>query len=266
MDENLLLLDSITDANIDCAGQVVVSGSHGGLYPASIASNWGVRAVIFNDAGIGYNEAGISGVLKLADIGMAAATVDCWSCRIGSAIDATARGRISVVNKVAEQCGISKGMLATEALELLFNAPITAKKMPQVSEARSEITLPVSSRAIQLLDSASLVNSRDTEKIVVTGSHGGLIGGDSRRALKARARIGVFNDAGVGIEGIGITRLPVLDQINVAAVTISCRTASIGDASSTLETGVISHTNSAAKTLGAKKGLALKAWLENMID
>lgn len=266
MDENLLLLDSITDANIDSAGQVVISGSHGGLYPASIASNWGVRAVIFNDAGIGYNEAGISGVLKLADIGMAAATVDCWSCRIGSATDAAARGQISVVNKVAEQCGLSKGMLVTEALELLFNAPVPVKKIPRVSEARSEITLPVSGRAIQLLDSASLVNSKDTEKIVVTGSHGGLIGGDSRRALKARARIGVFNDAGVGIEGIGITRLPALDQINVAAVTISCHTARIGDACSTLETGVISHTNSTAKTLGAKKGLALKAWLENMID
>ena len=110
------------------------------------------------------------------------------------------------------------------------------------------------------------MNSQDTEKIVVTGSHGGLIGGDSRRALKAQARIGVFNDAGVGIEGIGITRLPALDQINVAAVTISCHTARIGDAWSTLETGVISHTNSTAKTLGARKGLALKAWLENLID
>ncbi len=86
-------------------------------------------------------------------------------------------------------------------LKWRFYHPV--KKIPRVSEARSEITLPVSGRAIQLLDSASLVNSKDTEKIVVTGSHGGLIGGDSRRALKARARIGVFNDAGVGIEGIG---------------------------------------------------------------
>ena len=105
-------------------------------------------------------------MLKLADIGMAAATVDCWSCRIGSP-PLLQRAPTSVVNKVAEQCGLSKGMLVTEALELLFNAPVPVK-IPRASEARSEITLPASGRAIQLLDSASLVNPKDAEKIVVT--------------------------------------------------------------------------------------------------
>ena len=96
----------------------------------------------------------------------------------------------------------------------------------------------------------------------MTGSHGALIGGDPARALKAKARIAVFNDAGVGIESIGITRLPALDDRGVAAVTVSAATARIGDAASALETGVISHTNELAAKLGARVGAQLGGWLD----
>jgi predicted esterase YcpF (UPF0227 family) len=50
-DADPTLLDSITDIAARDAGRVAVSGSHGGLYPASVASRGGLRAVIFNDAG-----------------------------------------------------------------------------------------------------------------------------------------------------------------------------------------------------------------------
>ena len=89
-----------------------------------------------------------------------------------------------------------------------------------------------------------------------------LIGGDPSRALKAKAKIVVFNAAGVGIEGIGITRLPALDKRGVAAVAVDCQTARIGDAASALDTGLISHANQMAMNLAAAQGLALKAWLE----
>ena len=255
-------LDSITDANAESRGRLVVSGSHGGIYPASVASRWDIQAVLFNDAGIGFEDAGVAGVLELANVGMAAAAVDCNTCRIGSATDATERGRISVVNGVAKSLGIKEGMSVIEALKRLTKAPTPTGKLPPVPEARSTITLPASERVIHLLDSASLVTSDDIGEIVITGSHGGLIGGDPARALKTAARIAVFNDAGVGIDGVGISRLPALNGRGIAAVTVDCWTARIGDAVSTLKTGVLSHVNRTAEAQGAQRGSTLHSWLE----
>ena len=262
MTNKLMLLDSITDANAESAGRLVVSGSHGGAYPAAVASQWDIRAVLFNDAGIGLEDAGVAGVLKLANVGMAAAAMDCHTCRIGSATDAIERGRISVVNAVAKTLGIAEGMNVTEALDRLTDAPVPTGKLPPIHEARSNISLPASRRVFHLLDSASLVTADDAGEIVITGSHGGLIGGDPARALKAAARIAVFNDAGVGVDGVGITRLPALDGRGIAAVTVGSQTARIGDAASTLETGVLSHVNRTAEAQGAQIGSTLRSWLE----
>ena len=266
MSKNPLLLDSITDANVESVGRLVVSGSHGGIYPAAVASQRGIRAVLFNDAGIGFEGAGVSGVLKLANVGMAAAAMDCHSCRIGSATDAIERGRISVVNALAKTLGIAEGMNVTEALDRLTDSPTPTGKLPLVAEARSNTTLPSSGAVIHLLDSASLVMSDDVGAIVITGSHGGLIGGDPARALKVAARIAVFNDAGVGVDDVGITRLPALGRRGIAAVTVDCGTARIGDAASTLESGVISHLNQTAEANGAQKGSTLRSWLEIFSD
>ena len=113
-----------------------------------------------------------------------------------------------------------------------------------------------------MLDSASLVGAQDIGEIVITGSHSGLIGGDSKRALKAPAHLVVFNDAGFGIDNVGITRLPALDAQNIAAITVSSGSARIGDAMSALETGVVSCVNKAAKALGLKTGTNLSSFLE----
>lgn len=266
MSKNALLLDSITDADADSAGRIAVSGSHGGVYPAAVASKWGIRAVLFNDAGIGHENAGVAGVLKLAGVGMAAAALDCQSCRIGSAADAVARGRVSIVNDIARDLGLATGMAVSDALAALDDAPAPAAQLPPVTEARRDTRLSGSGLLAGLLDSASLVNPGDAGTIVITGSHGGLIGGDPARALKADARVAVFNDAGVGIDGIGITRLAALDQRGVAAVTVDCRTARIGDAASALETGVISFVNRTAERQGAQKGTGLRGWLEALAE
>jgi hypothetical protein len=263
-----LLLDSITDATDAAHGRVVICGSHGGLYPGAIASKAGVRAVVFNDAGIGLDRAGIAGVLALESIGMAAAAVDCQSCHIGSASDSAARGIISVANLVARDCGVRPGMSVTQAAGLLALAPTPKAHLPDVTEARHVETVGSNGLIVQCLDSASLVGPQDVGKVVITGSHGALIGGDPARALKAAARVAVFNDAGFGLDRIGITRLAALDRTGggtgIAAVTVSCRTARIGDAHSALETGVISCTNRTARALGAVQNEQLATWLARL--
>lgn len=262
MADKIQLLDSITDATTSTAGQIVVSGSHGGFYPAAVASGAGARAVLFNDAGVGLEQAGVAGVLALADIGMAAAGVDCQSCEIGSAADTLKNGVISVVNSVAEALGITAGMPVATAITQFENAPTPQGKLPPYPEARQ--TVQVGTVSVELLDSASLVGPQDSSKIVITGSHGGLIGGNPARAIKATVRIAVFNDAGFGKGNIGISRLPALDARDIAAVTVSCQTARIGDAKSALETGVISALNEAAQAQGAEIDTPLAAWLATL--
>ena len=131
MSDHPLLLDSITDADAQARGRVVICGSHGGLYPGAIASRAGVRAVLFNDAGIGLDRAGVAGVLALADIGMAAAAVDCQTARIGSACDTLARGVISTVNSVAHSLGVKSGMSAQEAAQILATATGPQATLPR---------------------------------------------------------------------------------------------------------------------------------------
>ena len=264
MEESVILRDSITDAGPRDGGKVVVSGSHGGLYPAALASEAGLRAVLFNDAGIGLDKAGIGGVMALDQVSMAAAGVGCMSARIGDAVDMLAQGRISAVNQTAEALGVVVGMCVQEAVRLLQNAPAPGGKLPPYQEARSSRVLRPGTAPVHLLDSASMVGPEHAGQVIITGSHGGLIGGDPARALKAAARVAVFNDAGLGPDEVGASRLPALAAQGLAAVTVSAETARIGDAASALDTGVISRANKPASRLGAEPGQALHMWLYSL--
>ncbi len=75
--------------------------------------------------------------------------------------------------------------------------------------------------------------------IVVTGSHGGLLGGKPETALKYDALAALFNDAGIGIDEAGTTRLAALDARGIAAATVAADSARIGDARSTYEDGIL---------------------------
>lgn len=69
----------------------------------------------------------------------------------------------------------------------------------------------------------------------------------------------MFNDTVFGKGNIGIGRLPALDAHGIAAVTVSCLTARIGDAKSALETGVIWALNDTAQVQGAQIDMPLAA-------
>lgn len=254
----LKLFDSITDATAADEGSIGLSGSHGGLYPASVASAVGLRAVLFNDAGIGFEQAGVSGVLALERVGMAAAGLDCHSCLIGSAEDGFANGVVSVANDVARALGVVPGMTAQQATERLKTASQPEKRLTPPVETQK--VAHADRGAIHLLDSASVVSPALDGEIVVTGSHGALIGGDPARALKAAAHAAVFSDAGFGKDRIGATRLPALQSKGVAAVTATHQTCRIGDAVSVFETGAVSAMNEAAEAMGARIGLSVKAF------
>ena len=148
MNQPPALLNSITDATTSARGRVVVSGSHGGLFPAAIASRAGVHAVIFNDAGIGFEQAGVAGVKALETSGMAAAAVDCQSAEIGAADDMLAHGVISYANQQAGGAGVMVGMAVQQAAGLMALASAPHAQLEQVPEARWDADFPGQASAL----------------------------------------------------------------------------------------------------------------------
>ncbi len=115
------------------------------------------------------------------------------------------------------------------------------------------------------VDSASLVRAEDQGAIVVTGSHGGLLGGKPEGALRVDARAALFNDAGVGIDDAGIGRLPVLATRGIAAATVAADSARIGDAHSTFADGRLSRVNRVAARYDAVVGMPAREFVDRVI-
>ena len=255
---NIVIIDSATKLGNDCRGKVLVCGSHGGEYPAWLVARAGCLAAILNDAGIGKDEAGIASLSYLGASGMAVACIDTMSARIGDAQDMFERGIISRANKTAQGLGVKSGQLCKDAAALMAQAPQATIEPGAYDEARTVLTGENGEADVVLIDSASLVKPEDKGRIVITGSHGGLVGGKPEMALQVDGLAGIFHDAGGGADGAGLTRLPALDQRNIAAATVSANSARIGDALSIFEDGMISHVNETARLAGGEAGQSVE--------
>jgi hypothetical protein len=170
------------------------------------------------------------------------------------------RGRISHANGTASALGVGPGDEAVEAARRLTAAEFRTAKPGTIGETRSILEGGLA-RRIVLVDSAALVEPGDAGSIVVTGSHGGLVGGDPAMALRCDGYAAVFNDAGIGIDNAGTARLPALETRGIAAFTVSASSARIGEARSSFADGVISAVNGKAAAMGARIGASARAVL-----
>ncbi|HYB55760.1 MAG TPA: hypothetical protein VEK12_06275 [Alphaproteobacteria bacterium] len=252
-----LVMDSITKLAADAAGSVAVAGSHGGVYAAYLAARGKLRGVILNDAGIGLEEAGIAGLGYLDALAIAAATVDYRTARIGDGADMIARGTISRVNRAAAALGCTVGERCPASAERMRRAELSSREPPPYEEGRFLLRHQRGGPEVWGLDSNSLAEPSDTGAVLVTGSHGGLLGGKPESAIAVAARAAVYNDAGIGIDRAGVSRLPVLAARGIVAATVAAATARIGEARSTWATGRLSDMNELARSLGAEIGMSV---------
>lgn len=259
--------DSTTRLGPDARGAVVLAGSHCGLYAAYTAARAGVRAVILNDGGIGRDRAGIAGLPYLQALGLPGAAVSHRSSRIGDGQDSQRRGVIAAVNDNALKCGVYPGLSAQEAAHRFaesapeWNGILTDEPESRVIVARPADRLP----GIALLDSVSLVEPSDAGQIIVTGSHGGLLGGRPETASKVDVFAALFNDADFGIDDAGLSRLPTLDARGIAAATVSAWSARIGDGRSSYQDGVITRQNDTARRFGGEIGIGARVFVDRMV-
>lgn len=259
---DLIAVDSITQLTNRHSGRAILAASHGGTYCGWLAAQRRLTGVILHDAGIGLDRAGIAGLSVLDAAGTPAAAIDHRTARIGDGADCIKRGFVTFFNAAADRLGVTPGMGAAEALAI-FAAKATAPRMklalPDQTESRSLWMDEATGAPITLLDSNGLVDASDRDTIVITGSHGGLLGGRPETAVKAPVFAAAYNDAGVGIDSSGISRLAALEDRAIAGVTVAAASARIGDARSTLHDGIVSHLNATAARFGAEVGMSMKA-------
>lgn len=264
--DGLQVLDSATRLGASARGAVVVCGSHGGMYPAWLAARGGVRAALLNDAGIGLNSAGIAGVAWLGRLGIAACAIDHRSARIGDGADTLDSGIVSMANDVAARLGCAPGQPCREAAScLVANAPRhPAATTADFGATRTRLA-NTGHRAVWALDSVALSRPQDRRAVLVTGSHGALLGMQPDHVLEVDVFAALFNDAGGGKDGAGYSRLAALDERTIAAATVSCQSARIGDARSTYDTGVLSRVNATARRLELREGLTAREAVARLV-
>jgi hypothetical protein len=252
MTVSVLAVPSVTKLPPTADGSVVVGGSHGAVYAAYLSAKAGARAAIHNDAGVGRDEAGVSGLAWAQDLGMAMAVALSGSARIGDGADMLKHGIIGRANPLAVECGVKAGQSVAEAAERLKEAPWPHRNPAPLAEARTM------AGRILCMDSISLATMADRGKVVSSGSHGGVPAGET--ALAFGPRLVLFNDAGFGREQAGVAGLPILDRAGIPAATVSTMSARIGDGRSTLLDGFLSEMNEAAYRLGARQGRSALAF------
>jgi hypothetical protein len=264
-EDRILVMDSVTKLASEDAGKVLVAASHGGVYAAYLAAKGKARGVILNDAGGGLESAGFGGLDWADAIGMPAATVDCMSARIGDGKDMMSTGYISFINKAAAKAGVSVGLGCGAAAARMLTADMWSSELPELPESRFVISQKTDEPMVIGCDSASLIKDEDAGQIVVCASHGGLLANNPGYILKAPVLGIVLNDAGIGKEKAGVARIYAASSMGVAAGAVMAKSARIGDARSSWDTGIISVVNDLASAFGCTVGMTTKKFVATII-
>lgn len=116
----VLLLDSMSQAQDVDRGHVLVAASNGGLESGRIAVLSGCAGAVFNDAGVGKDAAGIAGLAVMDAAGIPGAAVGHRTARISDARDTWDNGVLTHVNAAARQAGVTVGDTVQAAVARLL--------------------------------------------------------------------------------------------------------------------------------------------------
>ncbi len=245
---------------IDAPKDVLVHAAYAAAPPSTGLLNRGFRGFIAVDAGIGRNEAGISG-LPLADQHrVPAAAISVYSCDMCSGRSAWLDGVISRANEAARRVGVQPGQSTAVAAAHMLGAP--------AGSARS-LTNPQG-------DSDFLLLAGDDGSVYGCWSMG-LPRGDRRRDVfcvgtpvdttmtvhmynhRVLPRGVIGSDGGFGRNQMAISGLQILQGMGIPCAAVSHLSADLGFAKSIYEDGQISVTNALAEALGVREGMPARA-------
>ena len=273
--KGIILHDSLGDIQPDNTSPILVCASHcgdNGAFARKL-TNCHVKAVFLNNAGIGKNQAGISGLSHYEAANILACAVDHNSAEIGVARDTWESGIISHTNQLAKEAGIQPGDSVQEAVARIINIidkPSLIQKNKSFESLKDEnkdsksnnadlkkqAKIEIDGVSITVTDSITFLNESNAGDIAVCGSHGGVSAGEyaQKRHLKAV----FFNDAGIGKNNAGIKSLETLTDAGILACTVDCMSAEIFNGQDMLNNGIISVCNRLAKSKNIREKMTLK--------
>jgi hypothetical protein len=257
----IYVADSITAISGSSLPGVVICGSHAATVAVEYAAAAGVRRLIANDAGVGKDRAGIGGLALGDEIGVAVVAVGADSARIGDGEDTFASGIVAHANGLAREAGVTIGLTAADAASALAEWHPKGELRRGVVRPSGRFWLSSSWPPVVGLDSASQIDASVAEAIVVCGSHGGVVAG---KAIRHPVRAAFFNDAGIGKDAAGTTRLPALAQLGIPACTVAAASARIGDSVDAYDNGVVSMANGPAAALGIVVGDTVRSAIRRL--
>jgi len=270
--EGVILLDSLGDLQPDNTNPILVCASHcgdNGAFARKVKSCH-VKAVFLNNAGIGKNQAGISGLAHYQAENVLACAVDHNSAEIGVARDTWGSGIISHTNTLAEEAGIQPGDSVQEAVSRIIKiidktsliqknknseSPVDENKDSKVA-LKKQVKALIDGVTITVTDSITFLNESNAGDIVVCGSHGGVSAG--HYAQKHQLKAVFFNDAGIGKNNAGIKSLESLSDAGILACTVDCMSAEIFNGQDVLDNGIITVCNQLAKSRNIKEKMTVK--------
>ena len=193
------------------------------------AAKAGIKAVILCDAGVGRERAGHRRArLSRRARRAAAPAFGHRTARIGDGADCCARGAHHV-RQCAGRGARHRRRAWRHAKRSRGWTRADLPALPAAAADRGDAPSPDRGARrggvrVLAIDSAGLVLPDDAGHIVVTGSHGGLLGGRPETAVKIAVFAALYNDADFGIDDAGISRLPALDARGIAGACVSAWT------------------------------------------
>ena len=193
----------------------------------------GVKAVIATDAGIGKDEAGISGLKHGETIGVPVAAIAAMSAETSNG-RATLLGAISRANAQARALGVSPGMVAYEAAALLAKAAAgKAVATPLGAEEAAVVVEETPHGRIWATPGTTAIKDKIPNDVICSGANSSRVFSDG--VLRIAAKGGIANDAGIGKNNSAVEGVRMLGERGVPAAAVGTLSARLGEGLEHLE-------------------------------
>lgn len=254
----ILAFDSSTylEGNPTDGSDVVAIGSYCGTRVLAPIFSRGVKAVIATDAGIGLDEAGISGLKHGEQIGVPVASIAAMSAETSNG-RSTLLGEISRANAQARALGVTPGMVAYEAaLRLAKAQPGKSIPTPLGIEEAPVVVETTPKGRIWATPGSTAIKEKIPNDVFCSGANSSRVMSDG--ALRMAAKGAIANDAGIARNNSAVEGVFILGERGIPAASVSTLTARLGEGLSTWTTGLISVVNPIAAQRGVKVGMSAK--------
>jgi hypothetical protein len=247
---------SYLDPHPTGGNDVVVVGSYCGTRVLAPIFTRGVKAVIATDAGIGKDDAGISGLKHGEEIGVPVAAIVTMSAETSNG-RSTLLGEISRANAPARALGVFPGQIAYEAAARLALAP-AGKPIPTplgVEEAPVVVEETPKGR-IWATPGTTSIKEQIPNDVFCSGANSSRVFSDG--ALRMAAKGAIANDAGIAKNNTAVEGLTLLGERGIPAASVATMSARLAEGLSTWNDGIISVVNRIAAARGVKVGMTAK--------